>query len=163
MIIIGIDPGSKRVGFGIIKEQRGKASLLKASLLDIKSGTDSEALVVIKNKVTSFIEAFSPDAVVVEKLFFSRNTKTAFSVAQARGVIILACAEVGVPIIELSPTKIKMSTTGNGSADKKSVLKMVRLILNEPKLSVIDDVSDAVAAAIAGVSVFKNNKTKTLD
>lgn len=89
-----------------------------------------------------------PDVLAIEKLYFAKNQKTALAVAQARGVILLAGKEHGLRIREYAPNEVKIGVTGYGAADKKAVLKMVRLILKRPDLSVIDDASDALALAI---------------
>ncbi len=151
MIILGIDPGSRRVGYGLIKQSGGhKLELLGAGLLPIKSKSEEGALLEIRLGLLDLISKNSPGVLVIEKLFFSRNQKTAIAVAQARGAIILTCAEKGLKIQEVSPNEVKSGIGGYGLADKRAVLKMVRLILNQPDLRLIDDASDALAIAIFG-------------
>jgi len=156
MIILGIDPGSRRVGYGLVKQTSGhKLEFLAAGLLPVKSKSEEEALLEIRSGLLDLISNYSPKAMVIEKLFFSRNQKTAIAVAQARGAIILTCAEQGLKIQEVSPNEVKSGIGGYGLADKRAVLKMVRLILNQPNLNLIDDASDALAIAIFGLGKLK--------
>jgi len=148
MIILGIDPGSRRIGYGVIDKRRSDLILLKAGLLKISSQNDAGALLEIKNQINDIINEFNPGIMAVEKVYFSKNKKTALSVAQARGVIILVGSDRGLKIKELSPNEVKLGVTGYGRSDKIAVSKMVKIILKEPGLRVIDDVSDALAIAI---------------
>lgn len=151
MIVLGIDPGSRRMGYGIISSQaNSKLEFLAADILPIKSKEESGALLEIRQGLLGLIKKYSPDAVVVERLFFSQNQKTALAVAQARGVILMTASEYGIPILEASPNEVKSGIGGYGHADKKAMLKMVRLILSLPGLELIDDASDALAMAIFG-------------
>ena len=154
MIVLGIDPGSKRIGYGLIEKTGGKLKLIEADLL-----VHPKNLLEIKNQVSFLIEKFSPESLAVEKVFFSKNQKTALEVSEARGVIILSALEKNLPIREFTPNEVKSAVAGYGLASKKAVAKMVRLTLNEPTLKVIDDVSDALAIAITATSKL----LKTLD
>jgi len=154
MIVLGIDPGSKRIGYGLIEKTGGKLKLIEANLL-----VHPKNLLEIKNQVSFLIEKFSPESLAVEKVFFSKNQKTALEVSEARGVIILSALEKNLPIREFTPNEVKSAVAGYGLANKKAVAKMVRLTLNEPTLKVIDDVSDALAIAITATSKL----LKTLD
>lgn len=147
MIILGIDPGTRRIGYGIIKKEGSKFLCLAAGILPIKSKEDVPALRETKVSLTSLIRKFSPDVVSVEKIYFSKNQKTGIAVAQARGVILLAAAEKGILVKEYAPNAVKLAVTGYGHADKKAVWKMVRLSLNVPD-NLIDDASDALALAL---------------
>lgn len=148
MIALGIDPGTRRIGYGVVDHNGNSARYLDAGLFKIEAGEDIAALEETKREIDRLIIKYRPDAVGVEKLFFSKNQKTAMAVAQARGVILLALKEHNVPIREYTPNEVKMGVTGYGLADKKAVLKMVRLILDKQDLKVIDDASDALALAI---------------
>ena len=148
MITLGIDPGTRRIGYGVVDSRGNSTRYLAAGLFKIEEKEDIPALEETKQEIDRLIATYQPDAVAVEKLFFSKNQKTAMAVAQARGVILLALKEQGVPIHEYTPNEVKMGVTGYGFADKKAVLKMVRLILNKQDLKVIDDASDALALAI---------------
>lgn len=147
MIILGIDPGTHRVGYGVIKAGRD-LKLLDAGLLRIKAAGRAERLLQIKNQFLNITKRFKPFTLAIEKLYFMKNQKTAISVAEARGAILLGAAETGLRVKEFSPNEIKAGITGYGFSDKKAVLKMVRLILHEPELEVVDDASDALAVAI---------------
>ncbi|MEK7507550.1 MAG: crossover junction endodeoxyribonuclease RuvC [Patescibacteria group bacterium] len=148
MIILGIDPGTRRIGYGVVEYAGGKISFIDAGLLKIESVNDPEALRETKKQMDNVFKKFSPSVLSIEKLYFMKNQKTAIQVAQARGVVISAATEYGLEIREFAPNEIKLGITGYGFADKKGVLKMVRLILNKPELDIIDDASDALAAAI---------------
>ncbi len=148
MIVLGIDPGTRRAGFGIIKKDKGEIHFLSAGLLAIRGGSDGEALQDIRKDLNQLILEWRPDVLAVEKLFFVKNQKTGMRVAEARGVIIASGMEHGLTIREYSPNEIKSGITGYGMADKRAVAKMVKYILKKPDLKVIDDASDALAVAI---------------
>ncbi|MBI2623311.1 MAG: crossover junction endodeoxyribonuclease RuvC [Candidatus Liptonbacteria bacterium] len=149
MVILGIDPGTHRAGYGVIESSRNECRYVGAGLLPARHEEAHLRLRDIKRGMDTVIGAFRPAGIAVEKLFVTRNQKTGIAVAQARGVILLAAAEHNLPIAEFGPGEIKSHLTGYGAADKSSVAKMVRIILKCPSLSVIDDVSDALAAALA--------------
>lgn len=149
MIALGIDPGSRRIGYGVVEKKKdGILRFVAAGILKIQGTDDATALVETKKGIAAVIKQYRPDTLGIEKLFFAKNQRTAMAVAQARGVLILAAAEAGVPIREYTPNEIKLGVTGYGLADKKAVLKMVRLLLGKQDLKVIDDASDALAGAI---------------
>lgn len=148
MIAFGIDPGTRRIGYGVVECNGPETIFLDAGLLEIRTDNDVAALEEAKRGLDALIEKYKPDVVAIERLFFAKNTKTALAVAQARGVILLATKERGVRIKEYTPNEVKSGVAGYGLADKKAVLKMVRLILHKPDLAVIDDASDALALAI---------------
>jgi crossover junction endodeoxyribonuclease RuvC len=148
MIALGIDPGTRRIGYGVVECNGSKVAYVAAGILTITSADDVSALEETKKGLDALIKKHKPDVVAVEKLFFAKNTKTALAVAQARGVILLATKERGVRIKEYTPNEVKSGVAGYGMADKKAVLKMVRLILGKQDLKVIDDASDALALAI---------------
>ena len=148
MIALGIDPGTRRIGYGIVRNEGGSLVFITAGILKIKSVDDASALCETKKGIDELIKKYKPEILGIEKLFFAKNQKTAIAVAQARGVILLAAQEAGIPIREYAPNEVKLGVTGYGFADKKAVLKMVRLILGKRDLAVIDDASDALALAI---------------
>jgi len=148
MISLGIDPGTRRIGYGVIRTDRGEISLITAGILAIKSKDDVSALNETKKETDDLIRKYKPDVLGIEKLYFAKNQKTAIAVAQARGVILLAAIEKNIPIKEYTPNELKLGITGYGFADKKAMLKMVSLILKESGLKIIDDASDALALAI---------------
>lgn len=149
MRIMGIDPGLAIVGFGIL-DQRGN-EMKSVDFGAIKTETKlnlSTRLKQIYDACSIIIEEHQPDVVAVEKLFFNRNVTTAFSVGQARGVILLAAEEAGIPVTEYTPLQVKMAVTGYGQAEKKQIQEMVRAILSLPRIPKPDDVADALAVAI---------------
>ncbi len=155
MTILGIDPGTSRIGYGIIKKlAANKLELLDAGLLAVATKGAAargkyDHLKNARGALEELIRKFKPEILAIEKIYFMKNQKTGISVAEMRGVLIATATENNLEIDEYSPNEIKTCVTGYGFADKKAVLKMVRLILNKPDLSVIDDASDAIAAAIA--------------
>ncbi len=163
MRILGIDPGSTSMGFAVIEQKPGSLQSLTYGTTDIKKAGGLPAkLVEIKRVLLELIEEHSPDAAGIERLFFSKNKKTAFEVAQARGVILLTLQECSIPIIELTPGEIKLAVTNYGAADKAMVRKMVMLLLNLKTLSADDNASDALATAIAAANNKTNKKISTL-
>jgi len=152
MISLGIDPGTRRIGYGIVEKNFADTRFVAAGILRIEGKDDIAALQETKDGIDSLIKKFKPDILAIEKLYFAKNQKTALAVAQARGVILLAAKECGIPIREYAPNEVKSNIAGYGLADKKAILKMVRLILGRRDLKVIDDASDALAIAITGTS-----------
>ncbi len=148
MVILGIDPGTQRIGYGVIKKDKGKLQFLAAGLLKVKSKDIKTALKEAHLSLQKLIQTWRPDVLATEKLFFAKNRKTALAVAQTRGVIMLTAAESGLPCLEYSPNEVKLGITGYGKADKKAVAKMVRLALAVPELKALDDTTDALAIAI---------------
>jgi crossover junction endodeoxyribonuclease RuvC len=145
---LGIDPGTRRIGYGIVEKRGGELAFVAAGILKIESKTDAPALEETKREVDKLIAKYKPDVLGIEKLYFAKNQKTAIAVAQARGAILLSGEEQKVLIKEYAPNEVKLGVAGYGFADKKAVLKMVRLILRKNDLKVIDDASDALALAI---------------
>ncbi len=155
MIILGIDPGSTRIGFGAI-EKKESICYLTSGILNIKNCSDkNNNLPNIEKEMVKLIRKVRPKIIGIEKLFFVKNLKTAIEVAQARGVIISTIVKNNLKLIEMTPTEIKLSVTGNGHASKQAVAKMVRHFLgpNVFPNKCFDDVTDALAIAIAASSL----------
>lgn len=148
MIILGIDPGTRRVGYGLVQKKREGLRFLDAGILKIKSKDDFGALQEINSQIRSLIRKWRPGLLAIEKLYFIKNLTTGLPVAEARGVVILTALQAGLQVKEFSPNEVKSGITGYGHADKAAVLKMVRLILNKPGLKLLDDASDALGIAI---------------
>ena len=149
MRIIGIDPGTGRLGFGVIDVIKGKFRLVDAGVITTPAHTAHDLrLEDIFDSLTDIIASAKPDVMSIEKLFFAQNVTTAMTVAEARGVAILAGRKGGMPIAEYTPMQIKQSVTGYGKADKKQVQEMVRLQLGLAEAPQPDDCADALAAAI---------------
>lgn len=152
MRILGIDPGTGILGFGVVDVMDTSAktfTMVDAGVVTTPAHTPhDERLEDIFDSLTEIIEATKPDACSVEKLFFTRNITTAMSVAEARGVALLVARQHNVPIYEYTPPQIKQTLTGYGKADKKQVQEMVRLQLGLKDVPKPDDCADALAAAI---------------
>lgn len=149
MRIIGIDPGTGILGFGVIDIVGHKTKLVTAGVITTPAHTPiDERLEEIFDGLTEIIAETNPQVMSIEKLFFSRNVTTAISVAQARGVAMLTGRKAKLPIAEYTPQQIKQSLTGYGKADKKQVQEMVRIQLGLAEAPKPDDCADALAAAI---------------
>ncbi len=149
MRIIGIDPGTGILGFGVIEVIKGKLRLIDAGVITTPAHTPHDVrLEDIYDSLTDIIAETKPDVMSIEKLFFAQNVTTAMTVAQARGVAMLAGRKSGLPISEYTPLQIKQTVTGYGKADKKQVQEMVRLQLGLSEVPKPDDCADALAAAI---------------
>jgi crossover junction endodeoxyribonuclease RuvC len=149
MRILGIDPGTGILGFGIIEANRGKFELVDGGVIRTPVHEDDAVrLLTIYEELTDIIAANNPTVMSVEKLFFSRNVTTAMTVAQARGVVLLCGMQAGMEIHEYTPMQIKLAVTGYGKADKKQMQEMVRVILNLETIPKPDDAADAIAAAL---------------
>lgn len=149
MRIIGIDPGTGILGFGVIEANKGKLALIDAGVIKTPS-TDSDAkrLRTIFDELTEIINSTKPTEMAVEKLFFAQNVTTAMTVSQARGVVLLVGARIGLSISEYTPQQIKQALSGYGKADKKQIQEMVRVVLNLKHTPKPDDCADAIATAI---------------
>jgi len=149
MRILGVDPGTGILGFGIVEAEKGKAALVDAGVIrtPVKED-DAVRLQTIYEELTDIITQTKPQAMAVERLFFARNVTTAITVAQARGVILLCGKQAGLEIFEYTPLQIKMALTGYGRADKKQMQEMVRIVLQLVEVPKPDDAADALAAAL---------------
>jgi crossover junction endodeoxyribonuclease RuvC len=149
VIVLGIDPGTAALGYGIVERTGGSLRAVDYGCLTTSPDLDlPERLRRIHALVAELIETYHPGLVGVERLFFSRNAQTAFAVGQARGVVLLAAAQAGIPVREATPNEIKVGVTGYGAADKAQVGKMVAVILQLADAPTPDDTSDALATAI---------------
>jgi crossover junction endodeoxyribonuclease RuvC len=149
MRIIGIDPGTGILGFGIIEVIKGKPALVDGGVIrtPVKED-DAVRLLTIYEELTDIITETNPTEMAVEKLFFAQNVTTAMTVAQARGVVLLTGMQAGLKIAEYTPLQIKQALTGYGRAEKKQIQEMVRVILNLKEVPKPDDCADALACAI---------------
>lgn len=152
MIILGIDPGTTRIGFGVVRTHGNSIEHIKSGILPVHAATNSERLMAIAQALTTLIEETHPEKAGVEKLFFSKNKKTALAVAEARGVIMHTIIQQGIPILELTPNEVKAAVTGNGNASKDAVAKMVGAILRTSLVHLVDDATDALGIAIASAN-----------
>lgn len=149
MRIIGIDPGTARIGWGLIDGQKQQYSLLRYGCIETdKTKQAYHRLQEIYQEVYSLLQTERPDQVVVERLFFARNVTTALSVGQARGVILLAAAQANLPVFEYTPLQVKQTVTGHGRAEKSQIQQMIKLLLRLKDLPKPDDAADALAIAL---------------
>lgn len=149
MRILGIDPGTGILGFGIIDYEKNKMTLVDAGVIRTPvHHPDAERLLIIYDELKQLIDEFKPEVMSVEKLFFARNVTTAMTVAQARGVVLLLGQQHKLGLHEFTPMQIKQAITGYGGADKKQMQEMVRVLLQLKEVPQPDDAADALAAAI---------------
>lgn len=149
MRIIGIDPGTGILGFGVVDIVKGKAHMVTAGVITTPAHTPlDERLEEIFDGLTEIIAETNPDVMSIEKLFFAQNVTTAMSVSHARGVAMLTGRRAKMPIAEYTPLQIKQTLTGYGKATKKQMQEMVRIHLNLSEVPKPDDCADALAAAI---------------
>jgi crossover junction endodeoxyribonuclease RuvC len=149
MTILGLDPGTARIGWGVI-DDRGITPSAKAYglITTPKEDLPESRLKTVFEAVTGIIAKYRPETVSIEELFFSKNVTTAIAVGQARGVLMLACANAGVPVVSYSPLTVKRSLCGTGTAEKRQVQFMVAKLLRLASPPQPDDVADALAIAI---------------
>ena len=147
MVILGIDPGTTIVGYGIIEKSR-KTKLIDYGVIRTGGEKQEKRLVKINEALAKIIKKYSPTVAGLETLFFSTNKKTALSVAEARGAIILTLAKNKIPIMEFSPNNIKMAVSGYGRSDKAAMEKIISLTFSLKKTGMPDDAFDALAIAL---------------
>lgn len=149
MRVLGIDPGTATTGYGLVEERESGLAALTYGVITTPSRTPLPLrLQTIYRKLASLIAEWRPDAAAVEELYFGVNVRTAMSVGQARGVVLLALADAGLDVAEYSPSAVKQALTGYGGADKHQMQEMVRLLLGLPHPPRPDDAADALAVAI---------------
>ena len=149
MRILGIDPGIATIGFAVLDADKSRYRLLQCGVITTPAHTSlSSRLEQIYSDMHQLLDAFHPDAVSVEELFFNTNITTGIAVAHGRGVILLACQQAGVRIFEYTPLQVKQSVVGYGRAEKKQVMDMVRRLCNLKAAPKPDDAADAVALAL---------------
>ncbi len=153
MAVIGIDPGTALTGYGIIKELSDQSlQVIDFGVIRTESTDKPEIrLRKIFSQLNEILSLYKPETGAVEKLFFQRNTRTAMSVGQARGVAILSLAEAGLSVSEYSPVEIKQAVVGYGKASKNQVQQMVKTLLNLQEIPKPDDAADALAVAICHI------------
>ncbi|MDY4592546.1 MAG: crossover junction endodeoxyribonuclease RuvC [Eubacteriales bacterium] len=149
MRILGIDPGLAIVGYGVIDSDKGVYRPVDCGVINTpKELSLPERLELIYKGMGELIDTFKPDQVAIEELFFTKNITTGITVAEARGVILLACKQSGLPMFEYTPNQIKQSLTGYGKADKKQIQFMITRLLGLKAIPKPDDAADALAIAL---------------
>jgi len=153
MAVIGIDPGTALTGYGIVEELRNQSlRVIDFGVIRTESTDKPEIrLKIIFTQLNEILSLYKPETGAVEKLFFQRNTRTAMSVGQARGVAILSLAEAGLSVSEYGPVEIKQAVVGYGRASKNQVQQMVKMLLNLQEIPKPDDAADALAVAICHI------------
>lgn len=155
-IILGIDPGIERLGWGLIKKTGNKIERIGSGVKKtLKTQKNAERLFEIQCFLDDLIKKQGPDLVSVEKLFFSKNVKTALNISEVRGVILATAQKHSLKISEFTPLQVKMAVCGYGKADKKEVANMLKLSMVLPQKKLLDDETDALAIAICG-AVYKS-------
>jgi crossover junction endodeoxyribonuclease RuvC len=149
VIVLGIDPGTAALGYGIVDSARGRIREVDHGCLETSPDVSlPERLLAIHALVDDLLAVHEPAVMAVERLFFSKNVQTAFGVGQARGVVLLAAAQHGVPVREATPNEVKSAIAGYGAADKEQVQRMVQMVLGMDELPRPDDAADALAIAV---------------
>ena len=164
MRILGIDPGYAIVGFGVLEAQRGQARLVRCGAINTPAGVPMpQRLVQIQADLETLIHQFAPDVMAIEELFFNTNVTTGIGVAQARGVILMTAAKLGLSIYEYTPSQVKQAVAGYGRAEKNQVQQMVKLLLNLESIPKPDDTADALAIAICHGHSYNPNRDRLMN
>jgi crossover junction endodeoxyribonuclease RuvC len=157
MIVIGIDPGLARLGYGVIDVNAGEIRPVCYGCIET-SGKDlrhPERLLKIYNAVETLIEKYQPAHITLEKLFFSKNISSAMAVSEVRGVILLAAEQHNIPISEYTPNQIKQGITGSGRADKRQMQEMIKRLLRLDEIPKPDDAADALSIALCHIHIMR--------
>lgn len=159
MRILGIDPGFAIVGVGVLDYEGNRFKVVDYGAITTNAGEDMfDRLKKIYDELTEIINQVKPDAMAIEELFFNSNQKTAINVAQARGVLVLAAKNCGIPVSEYTPLQVKQAVVGYGRAEKGQVQQMTKAILNLDKVPKPDDTADALAIAICHAHSYRAAK-----
>lgn len=161
MKILGLDPGNAITGFGLINMERGSYSLIEFGTLRTPSKMlPAQRLCLLYQQLNELLARSMPDQVAIEQLFFNRNVTTAVPVGQARGVLLLGCAQQGLPISEYTPLEVKQALTGYGRAEKRQIQYMVCKLLRMAAPPSNDDAADALAIAITHAHYYHGKKLR---
>lgn len=156
MIILGIDPGSRFCGYGILQLEKRTIVAAGCDVIRINEKLDlSLRLRILHEEMSKIIDTYKPDVVAVESIFYGKNIQSAFTLGHARGVILLAIAEKGIPFCEYSPREVKKAVVGNGNASKKQIRYMVQQIIKLKTPPQNEDSADALAIALCHFQRFK--------
>ena len=159
MKILGLDPGTAITGYGLINADKGAYQLEEFGALRTPAGRPAhERLCMLYDALNSLLDRSQPDQVAIEQLFFNKNTTTAVPVGQARGVLLLACAQRQLPISEYTPLEVKQALTGYGRAEKQQIQYMVCHLLKMDAPPKNDDAADALAIAITHAHYYRGRK-----
>jgi crossover junction endodeoxyribonuclease RuvC len=148
MIILGIDPGSRKTGYGLVSKQGNRLVHVDNGAIFTQSAEDfPQRLEKIFSGLSSIIAEYHPDAVAVEDVFLAKNAQSALKLGQARGAAIVAAVSIGLPVFEYTALQVKQAVVGTGRAEKQQVQHMIKALLNLPEVAQ-EDASDALAVAI---------------
>ncbi|MGQ0529323.1 MAG: crossover junction endodeoxyribonuclease RuvC [Panacagrimonas sp.] len=160
--ILGVDPGSRFTGYGLIESEHGRSRLIAAGRLDVRAGDMPQRLLAVLTGLSDVIRQFAPEEAAVEETFVNRvNAASALVLGQARGAAICACAQAGLAISEYAAAQVKLAIVGNGRADKDQVAHMVRVLLNTRE-DFVSDAADALAVALTHAHV-RTTRARTGD
>ena len=149
VIVLGIDPGVTHTGYGVVAQERGRLVALDGGVIETRAGGDQALrLARIHDAVADLLDQHRPDALAVEQLYFGANAHSAFAVGQARGVVLLAAGQRGVPCASYTPQQVKGAVCGSGRAPKDQVQRMVQALLSLAELPRPNHAADALAVAI---------------
>jgi crossover junction endodeoxyribonuclease RuvC len=149
MVVLGIDPGTASTGYGVVERRRGRLVAVDGGVIGTKAGVDlSLRLATIHARMCELLDEHAPAAMAVEDLYFGANARSALAVGQARGVVLLAAGERGVPCSSYTPQQVKGAVCGSGRADKGQVQRMVAALLSLPEPPTPDHAADALAVAV---------------
>ena len=161
MRILGIDPGIAIVGYGVVDKEGNRYKTIAYDAVTTKAHTPLEdRLEKVYNGVCEIIKEYKPDAMSIEELFFNNNARTALTVGQARGVIILAAVQNHIPVYEYTPLQVKQALTGYGRASKTQIQQMMKSMLGLTEIPKPDDVADALAIAVCHGNSMRFNSIK---
>jgi crossover junction endodeoxyribonuclease RuvC len=150
--ILGIDPGSRYTGYGVIEAERGRSRIVACGRIDATRGTMPERLLLIQDTLSALLVEHTPQEAAMEEVFVSKNAQSALVLGQARGVALCACARAGLAVAEYATSSVKLALTGQGRADKEQVQHMVKVLLNLRERIALD-ASDALAVALTHAHV----------
>jgi len=149
-VILGIDPGTTGMGYALLDGSSEPPAVVECGLIATPAGgTAAERLLAISEAIDLLIRAHRPAALAVERLYFNKNVRTAMRVAEARGIALVCAARARLDVAEYTPQEVKLAVTGNGSADKRQVMRMLPVLLTLARPIAQDNVADAVAIALA--------------
>ncbi len=157
MIVLGIDPGLARMGYGVIEKTGNKATHITHGCITT-SGEDMSTgarLTHLYGGLKGLFDEHRPECAAVEKLFFSKNITSAMGVAEVRGIILLICEQERVPVTEYTPNQVKQAITGSGRADKKQVQEMIRRLLHLQEIPRPDDAADGLSIALCHIHTLR--------
>ncbi len=161
MLVLGLDPGTATTGYGLVESERGREKMIAYGTIKTAAGVAMELrLLKIFREVNDILEQYQPDSVAIEQLFHHKNAKTVITVAQSRGVLLMAVAQRGLELAEYTPLQVKQAVCGYGNAEKKQVQLMVQNILKMEEMPKPDDAADALAIAICHLHSWRMRKLK---